>query len=109
MEFVLDTAIAVAEEYAHDENADLRLVALMTPAVQRSADEQYHFVNALVSSQEGAGIVKICLNKDKSIAWDTRNLSRHDVAKIAEQELEVAKTRLAFLGNVLRGLRGCAK
>jgi hypothetical protein len=109
MEFVLDAAIAVAEEYAHDDNADLRLVALMTPAVQRSADKQYHFVNAIVNSQEGAGIVKICLDTEQGVAWDTRNLSRHDVAAIAERELEVAKTRLAFLGNVLRGLRGCAK
>ena len=105
MEYVLDTALAVATEYAHDQEADQRLVALMTPEVQDA--EQYQFVNALVQSQQGAGVVKICLDPDQGVAWDTRHLTRHDIAEIAERERRIAEARLTFLGNVLRGLRGC--
>ena len=106
MEFLLDTALAVAQNFAHDEDAEQHLIALVTPEVQRSTD-RYQFVNALVPGPEGVGVIKICLHEDKSIAWDTRHVSRQEVAKIAERERRVARMRAAFLTTVLRGLRGC--
>jgi len=106
LEYLLDTALSVAERYARDNEADRYLAALVTPEVQCSPD-RYRFVNALVSDSAGTGVVKICLRDDQEIAWDTRHMSRQDIAQIAEHEREVARRRAAFLTEVLRGLRGC--
>lgn len=102
MEYLLDTAIAVAKDFAHDDEADHHLLALVTPDVRHSPE--YDFINAIVDGPHGAGVVRLCLRDDGSIAWDARHIRPSEIAQIAEAQLHIATRRANFLAQVVRNL-----
>jgi len=103
VEYLLDTAIATAEQYAHDEEAERHLFAIVTPEV-REAPGDYKFVNALVPGPHGTSVIRLCLRSDGSVAWDARHLQPSEVARIAEDALRTATERAAFLALVIHGI-----
>jgi hypothetical protein len=103
LEYLLDAAIDTAQQFAHDEEAERHLLALISPEVCETPGE-YKFINAIVASPQGAGVVRVCLHTDGSVAWDTRHMRPSEIAKLAEDQLRIATERAAFLTRVIRRL-----
>jgi len=104
MDYLLDAAIDTAQQFAHDDDAERHLLAIITPEV-REAPGDYKFVNALVPGPHGMGVVRLCLHNDGSVAWDARHIRPSEIARIAEDQLRAATERATFLGTVIAGLR----
>lgn len=102
MEYLLDTAIAVAKDFANDDEADQHLLALVAQDVRQSSE--YQFINAIVDGPYGIGVVRLCLRGDGSVAWDARHIRPSEIVQIAEAQLQAATERAAFLTRMVHSL-----